>query len=123
MRALEVNNVSIRYITGDFKEIGLKEYLLKRITGKYKVSEFWAVKDVSFSVERGDMLGIIGTNGAGKSTLLKAVSGIMQPTRGEAVCNGKTQHFLSLDQALTAISPSKKTHFCAAHCSATRGIL
>ena len=82
MSILEVKNVSIRYITGDFKDIGLKEYVVRRIKGNYHVSEFWADKDVSFSLESGEMLGIIGSNGAGKSTLLKAVSGIMVPTKG-----------------------------------------
>ena len=82
MAILEARNVSIRYITGDFKDIGLKEYVMRRLTGNYHVTEFWADKDVSFTLERGEMLGIIGANGAGKSTLLKAVSGIMVPTEG-----------------------------------------
>lgn len=79
---LEVHDVSIRYMTGDFKEIGLKEYFMRKLTKNYKVIEFWADKNISFTLEKGDMLGIIGTNGAGKSTLLKAVSGIMEPTHG-----------------------------------------
>ena len=82
MSILEARNVSIRYITGDFKDIGLKEYVMRRLTGNYHVTEFWADKNVSFTLERGEMLGIIGSNGAGKSTLLKAVSGIMVPTEG-----------------------------------------
>lgn len=82
MSILEARNVSIRYITGDLKDIGLKEYVLRKIKGDYHVKEFWADKDVSFTLERGEMLGIIGSNGAGKSTLLKAVSGIMVPTEG-----------------------------------------
>ena len=65
MAILEVNKVSIRYITGDFKDIGLKEYVMRRLTGNYHVTEFWADKDVSFTLERGEMLGIIGSNGAG----------------------------------------------------------
>lgn len=79
---LEVSDVSIRYIVGDFKEIGIKEYILRRIKKDYRIQEFWAVDGVKFSLEKGDMLGIVGTNGAGKSTLLKAVSGIMEPTKG-----------------------------------------
>lgn len=82
MTILEAKNVSIRYITGDFKDIGLKEFVMRKLTGNYHVTEFWADKDVSFTLERGEMLGIIGSNGAGKSTLLKAVSGIMVPTEG-----------------------------------------
>ena len=79
---LNVHDVSIRYMTGDFKQIGLKEYFIRKLTNNYKVVEFWADKNISFMLERGDMLGIIGTNGAGKSTLLKAISGIMEPTSG-----------------------------------------
>ena len=71
---ISCSNVSIRYITGDFKSIGLKEYVVRKLTGNYSVKEFWADRNVSFELERGDMLGIIGSNGAGKSTLLKAVS-------------------------------------------------
>ena len=88
---LSLENVSIRYMSGDFKEIGIKEFILRKITGKYEVKEFWADRHVTFSIDRGDMLGIIGTNGAGKSTLLKAVSGIMVPTEGSVSCNGKIQ--------------------------------
>lgn len=93
---LSLDHVSIRYMTGDFKEIGLKEFLLRKLTRNYHVSEFWADKDVSFSIFRGDMLGIIGTNGAGKSTLLKAISGIMVPTVGSVTCNGKIAALLEL---------------------------
>ena len=64
MAILKANGVSIRYITGDFKDIGLKEYVVRRLRGNYKVKEFWADKDVTFSLRRGDMLGSIVTNGA-----------------------------------------------------------
>lgn len=96
MPILSLNNVSIRYMTGDFKEIGVKEFFLRKITGKYHVTEFWADRNITFSIDRGDMLGIIGTNGAGKSTLLKAVSGIMRPTEGSVVCRGKIAALLEL---------------------------
>ena len=82
MSILEVNHVSIRYMTGDFKDIGLKEYVVRKLKGNYHVNEFWADRDITFSLDKGEMMGIIGTNGAGKSTLLKAVSGIMEPTEG-----------------------------------------
>lgn len=96
MSILEVNNVSIRYMTGDFKDIGLKEYVMRQLKRNYKVIEFWADKDVTFFLERGDMLGIIGTNGAGKSTLLKAISGIMEPTRGRIKREGTIAALLEL---------------------------
>ena len=70
MDVIRARHVSIRYITGDFKDIGLKEYFIRKISGKYRVKEFWADRDVTFSIQRGDMLGIVGANGAGKSCLL-----------------------------------------------------
>ena len=96
MNIIEAQGVSIRYITGDFKNIGLKEYVLRRLQGKYTVHEFWADRDVTFSLEKGDMLGIIGTNGAGKSTLLKAISGIMKPTEGKVKVKGTIAALLEL---------------------------
>lgn len=96
MAILKAENVSIRYITGDFKDIGLKEYLILKLKGRYYVKEFWADKDINFELKRGDMLGIIGTNGAGKSTLLKAVSGIMRPTKGRMIINGTVAALLEL---------------------------
>lgn len=96
MSIIKANNVSIRYIKGDFKSIGLKEYVMRKLTGNYKVIEFWADKNISFELEPGDMLGIIGTNGAGKSTLLKAVSGIMIPTEGNMEIRGNIAALLEL---------------------------
>lgn len=96
MTVLEVKNVSIRYMTGDFKDIGLKEYVMRNLKRNYHVQEFWADRDITFSLEQGDMLGIIGTNGAGKSTLLKAVSGIMEPTRGHVKRQGSIAALLEL---------------------------
>ena len=96
MSILEVNNVSIRYMTGDFKDIGLKEYVMRRLKSNYHVQEFWADRNITFSLEKGDMLGIIGTNGAGKSTLLKAISGIMEPTTGYVKREGNIAALLEL---------------------------
>lgn len=96
MTIIQANGISIRYITGDFKDIGLKEYVMRRLKGDYHVTEFWADRDITFSLEKGDMLGIIGSNGAGKSTLLKAVSGIMVPTKGHMEINGTVAALLEL---------------------------
>lgn len=93
---LQVKNVSIKYITGDFKSIGLKEYVVRRLKGNYTVKEFWANRNITFSLNEGDMLGIIGTNGAGKSTLLKAVSGIMRPSEGSIIRHGTIAALLEL---------------------------
>lgn len=93
---LQVKNVSIKYITGDFKSIGLKEYVVRRLKGDYHIKEFWANRNITFSLNEGDMLGIIGTNGAGKSTLLKAVSGIMRPSEGSITRHGTIAALLEL---------------------------
>lgn len=96
MAIIKAVNVSILYLTGDFKDIGLKEYVMRHLKHQYHVTEFWADKNINFSLEKGDMLGIIGTNGAGKSTLLKAVSGIMVPTEGYMEINGSVAALLEL---------------------------
>lgn len=96
MNIIKAVSVSILYLTGDFKDIGLKEYVMRRLKGNYHVTQFWADRNINFSLERGDMLGIIGTNGAGKSTLLKAVSGIMVPTEGHMEINGSIAALLEL---------------------------
>ena len=96
MSVLEVENVSVRYITGNFKNIGLKDYVIQKIKGTYEVKEFWADKNITFALDKGDMLGIIGANGAGKSTLLKAVSGIMKPTTGTVKREGTIAALLEL---------------------------
>lgn len=96
MAIITADKVSICYMTGDFKDIGLKEYVMRRLKGHYHVKQFWADKDISFSLEKGDMMGIIGTNGAGKSTLLKAISGVMVPTSGRMIIHGSIAALLEL---------------------------
>lgn len=93
---LEAHDVAIRYMTGDFKDIGLKEYIVHKLKRDYSVKSFWAVKDINFCLQQGDMLGIIGVNGSGKSTLLKAISGIMEPTRGWIKREGNIAALLEL---------------------------
>ena len=93
---LSCQNVSIRYRVGDVRNVGLKEFLMQKFTGRRQVKDFWADRDVNFTLNKGDMLGIIGTNGAGKSTLLKAVSGIMEPTEGTITRRGNVVALLEL---------------------------
>ncbi len=93
---IDVNNVSVRYIMGDFKDIGIKEYLIKKVKGQMMVKEFWALNDVSFHVDKGTLLGIIGSNGSGKSTILKVLAGIMPPTKGHIQVNGSIAPLLEL---------------------------
>ena len=93
---LKVSDVTIRYKYGDFRDIGLKEWTMRHLTHRYHVEHFLAVKNVSFELFEGDMLGIIGSNGAGKSTLLKAVTGVMVPTSGTIERDGRISALLEL---------------------------
>lgn len=93
---LRVNDVSIKYKVGDCQAIGLKEFIMRKLTHTYHVSEFSAVQHVSFEIYREDMLGIVGVNGSGKSTLLKAISGIMEPSEGSIEVYGKVAALLEL---------------------------
>ena len=93
---IDVENVSVRYIMGDFKDIGIKEYLIKKLKGQMMIKEFWALRDVSFHVDKGTLLGIIGSNGSGKSTILKVLAGIMPPTKGSITANGSIAALLEL---------------------------
>ena len=61
MSVLKVQDVSVRYITGDFKDIGLKEYVLRRIRHDYHVREFWANRHISFTLEPGLIYGFLGS--------------------------------------------------------------
>ena len=96
MAVVSVMDESLRYITGDIKDIGLKEYTMKKIKGEHHIESFWANRHISFSINKGDMLGIIGKNGAGKSTLLKVVSGVLEPTEGSIKVNGTIAALLEL---------------------------
>ena len=96
MSKIELNHVSVSYILGDFSTTGIKDVIIQKIKRQYKVKEFLAVNDVTCSIEKGDLLGIIGTNGAGKSTLLKVISGIMRPTAGTMAVDGNIASLLEL---------------------------
>jgi len=93
---INVETVSVRYLMTYDRIKSIKEYLVQLIKGKIKYEEFWALKDVSFHVRKGEVLGIIGHNGAGKSTLLKVISGILKPTEGNVQVGGTVVPMLEL---------------------------
>ena len=94
--AIEVDNVSMKFNLSREKVDSLKDYIFKTIKREIQYNEFWALKNVSFSVEKGDRLGILGLNGAGKSTLLKVISGVFKPTEGHVDKHGKMVPLLEL---------------------------
>lgn len=93
---IEVKNVSVCFRMSPDRIQSLKEYLVAVIKGKLKYKEFWALKNVSFRVEPGEVLGIVGHNGAGKSTVLKVISGILKPTEGSVSVCGNIVPMLEL---------------------------
>ena len=93
---VKVDHVSVRFHMASDRVNTLKEFVIKTVTKKINYTEFWALRDVSFEIKKGDVLGIIGRNGAGKSTLLKVISGIMKPTAGTCVNHGNIVPMLEL---------------------------
>ena len=94
--AIKVDHVGMKFNLSQEKVDNLKEYIIKFLKREIKYNEFWALKDVSFTVEEGDRVGILGLNGAGKSTLLKVVSGVLKPTEGKVTTRGKIVPMLEL---------------------------
>ena len=108
---IEIENVSMKFNLGIDKNNSFKGTFIILLTFRKekKVSKkeyFWALKNVSVNIEKGEVVGLIGSNGAGKSTLLKIVSGVMKPTTGKVTVNGVISPMIELgagfDPELTA---------------------
>lgn len=104
---IHINNVSMRFNLGIEANSSLKQTVVDLLKREKKEKQaFWALRDLSFDVQTGEVVGLIGSNGAGKSTLLKVVSGVMKPTQGSVETHGKICPMIELgagfDQALTA---------------------
>ena len=96
MSAITVNNISKRFRLPHHKKTTLFQNALGLVKRQMAYEEFWALKDISFEVERGETFGIIGRNGSGKSTLLKILAKVLYPDRGSVSINGKVASFLEL---------------------------
>lgn len=94
--AIIVDDVSMKFNLSKEKVDSLKDYIIKSLRKEIKYNEFWALQNVSFTVEKGDRVGILGLNGAGKSTLLKVIAGVFKPTEGTVTKHGKMVPLLEL---------------------------
>ncbi len=98
---IKIENVSMKFNLGIDKDFSVKQAFVNLFSGKTKKrnkknNEFWALKNVSFTVGKGEVVGLIGSNGAGKSTLLKVVSGVMKPTSGKVKVAGVISPMIEL---------------------------
>jgi len=105
--AINVENVSMRFSLSKDKIMSLKEYVVKSLKKQIFYEDFWALKDVSFSVNRGEVFGVLGFNGAGKSTLLKIVAGVFKPTLGNITVNGTISPLLELGAGFDSESSAR----------------
>lgn len=108
---IDINDVSMRFKLPSEKIDNLKEYAIKFIRRKLKYTDFWALKNVSLTVKRGESLGLIGRNGAGKSTLLKLISGIIEPTKGHIITRGNMVPLLKLGAGFDMDATGKENIF------------
>ena len=93
---IEVDHVSMNFRLNTNKTTSIKEWVIAKLKGNLKYQDFFALNNVSFNIERGEVIGIVGKNGSGKSTLLKVISGIYKPTAGKAVSHGRISPLLEL---------------------------
>lgn len=93
---IEVSDVTMRFRMNADRILSLKEFATTALRGKLHYEEFTALNNISFNLEKGETLGLIGRNGAGKSTLLKVISGILKPTEGSVACYGNVVPMLEL---------------------------
>lgn len=85
---IRVDDVSMMFNMSSERVDNMKEYLIRLMKRQLIFQEFWALRNVSFELEKGDSLGIVGLNGSGKSTLLKLVAGVLKPTKGSVYTGG-----------------------------------
>ncbi|MCB6508449.1 ABC transporter ATP-binding protein [Dorea sp. 210702-DFI.3.125] len=93
---IKVENVSIKFNLSTERFDTFKEYVIKSLKNQVSYEEFWALKNVSFEVYRGDSLGLVGLNGSGKSTMLKTIAGVLKPTEGKVTVNGGVAPLIEL---------------------------
>ncbi len=93
---IEVQDVSIMFNKSSEKVDSIKEYFVRLVKHQLMFEEFWALKNISLTIEKGDAVGIVGLNGSGKSTLLKIIAGVMKPTKGTIKVHGSVAPMIEL---------------------------
>jgi len=93
---IRLENVSVQYRV-PYEQIGtFREYFIRLLQRRISYRTFWALDNISFSVKKGEVFGLIGDNGAGKSTLLKVVARVLRPIKGRLLVRGKVAPLLEL---------------------------
>ena len=110
---VDVNDVSVMFNLSKNHEEGVKEYFINRIKGRVGYDEFWALRNISFQVKKGDSLALIGRNGSGKSTLLKTVAGIITPARGKIQVNGSIAPLIEISGGFDRMLSARENVFLA----------
>ena len=93
---VQIENVSVSYRLPTERIGSFKEYAIRKLQRRVKIEDFWALVDVSMTVNKGDVFGIIGNNGAGKSTILKVISRVLKPSKGRVMVRGRIAPLLEL---------------------------
>jgi len=110
-KMVEVDNVSMMFNVHSERIDNIKEYIIRLLKKELFFKEFWVLRNISFQIDKGDSLGIIGLNGSGKSTLLKVVAGILKPTLGEVVSHGNVAPLIELGAGFDADLSARENIF------------
>lgn len=108
---IELDNVSMMFNLSTERVDNIKEYVIRMLKRQLFFREFWALRDISFKLEKGDSLGVIGLNGSGKSTLLKVVAGILKPTKGRVMVRGSVAPLIELGAGFDADLSARENIF------------
>jgi len=108
---IELDNVSMMFNLSTERVDNIKEYVIRLLKKELFFKEFWALRNISFKIEKGDSLGVVGLNGSGKSTLLKVVAGILKPTTGKVIVRGSVAPLIELGAGFDADLSARENIF------------
>lgn len=109
--AVEINNVSMMFNKSAERVDSMKEYMIKLLKRQIMFEEFWALRDISFQIEKGEAVGIVGLNGSGKSTLLKIIAQVLKPTTGTVSVKGSVAPLIELGAGFDANLTARENVF------------